>query len=140
MSFDQQRPIQTSRLTSFCPIKPDPGLSSTCNWAIIGQASIEFKSTLWLLLMFYYPNDFFTVLENELKCRMVFFRALRMEQKTCGFLLLIGDLFFSFDLFPPLNYRVGSDTSDRHPRFEQHKRPKPVRKHSLLRVFLFLGL
>lgn len=71
--------------------------------------------------MFYYPNDFFTVLENELKCRMVFFRALRMEQKTCGFLLLIGDLFFSFDLFPPLNYRVGSDTSDRHPRLSFYR-------------------
>ena len=56
----------------------------------------------------------------------VFFRAsLRMKQKRycqpCGFSTFNWGPLFSFDLFPPLNYRVGSDTSDRHPRLSFYR-------------------
>lgn len=144
--------IQTSRRTSFCPIKPDPGLSSTYNWAIIGQASIGYKSTLWLLLlMFYYPNEFFFHCVGKWpKMSHECFSGHHWEWNKkgtanhVGFLLLIGDLFF-LSIYSPhwiieLEVTLLIDTQDWTSIVAVDKRPKPVRKHSLLRVFLFLGL
>ena len=115
--------IQTSRRTSFCPIKPDPGLSSTYNWV---HRSSKHRIQKYFMAAAAYvllpQRIFFSLCWKMTKnVAWVFFRAsLRMKQKRycqpCGFSTFNWGPLFSFDLFPPLNYRVGSDTSDRHPR------------------------